>query len=152
LKADALGRTLQLRHKARGFSDLADAPQDLRLREMGSSFITFAACALVAIASRAFAQPASPELEDEAGAAESAWTFVVIKLQYADAEHVASVLRQLLPRTINVVPYQPKNSVLISGDPAVIGDIEAMRRSSAPSEAPIHRCSRTICCVELPAS
>lgn len=91
---------------------------------MGFRFIAFAACALFGIASRAFAQPAAPESGREAAAAESACTFVVIKLRYADAEHVASVLRELLPSTVRVVPYQPTNSVLISGDPAVIGDIE----------------------------
>jgi type II secretory pathway component GspD/PulD (secretin) len=104
LQADTLGRTLQL---------------------MGSRFLAFAACALIAIAARAFAQPVSPESGGEAGAAESAWTFVVIELRYADAEHVASVLRDLLPPTIKVVPYRPTNSVLIAGDPAVLGDIEA---------------------------
>jgi type II secretory pathway component GspD/PulD (secretin) len=92
---------------------------------MGSRFAAFAACALFAIASRAFAQPAAPESGAEGATAESAWTFVVIKLRYADAEHVASVLRELLPPTVKVVAYQPTNSVLISGDPAVIGDIEA---------------------------
>jgi type II secretory pathway component GspD/PulD (secretin) len=92
---------------------------------MGFRFTAFAACALFAIAFRAFAQPAAPESGREAATAESAWTFVVIKLRYADAEHVASVLRELLPPTVKVVAYQPTNSVLISGDPAVIGDIEA---------------------------
>ena len=92
---------------------------------MGCRFAAFAACALFAIAARAVAQPAAPESGGEAATAESAWTFVVIKLRYADAEHVASVLRELLPPTVKVVAYQPTNSVLISGDPAVIGDIEA---------------------------
>lgn len=91
---------------------------------MGFRFTAFAACALFAIAD-ASAQPAAPESGDEAATAESAWTFVVIKLRYADAEHVASVLSELLPPTVKVVAYQPTNSVLISGDPAVIGDIEA---------------------------
>ena len=88
-------------------------------------FIPFAACALFAIASRAFAQPAAPESGREAATAEPAWTFVVIKLRYADAEQVAAVLRELLPPTVRVVPYQPTNSVVVSGDPAVIGDIQA---------------------------
>jgi type II secretory pathway component GspD/PulD (secretin) len=92
---------------------------------MGLRFIAFAACALFAIASAALAQPAAPESEGEAASAESAWTFVVIQLRYADAEHVASVLRELLPPTIKVVPYEPTNSVVISGDPAVIEGIEA---------------------------
>jgi hypothetical protein len=96
-------------------------------------FIAFAACALFAIASRALAQPAAPESESEAAAAESAWTFVVIKLQYADAEHVASVLRELLPPTVRVVPYRPTNSVLISGEPAVIEDIEARDLTEEPT-------------------
>ena len=79
----------------------------------------------MAIACRAPAQTAAPESVREAVAAEPAWTVVIIPLQYADAEHVASVLRELLPPTVKVVAYQPTNSVLISGDPAVIGDIEA---------------------------
>ena len=60
------------------------APHDLRLTEMGFRFTAFAACALFAIASRAFAQPAAPESGREAATAESAWTFVVIKLRYAE--------------------------------------------------------------------
>jgi type II secretory pathway component GspD/PulD (secretin) len=88
-------------------------------------FIAFAAYALFVVASRAFGQPAPPEFQREAAADESGWTFVVIKLRHADAEQVASVLRELLPPTVRVVPYPPTNSVLISGDPAVIGDIEA---------------------------
>jgi hypothetical protein len=97
----------------------------LRERGMSSRFIACTACALIAIASRAFAETAAPESRSEAGVTPSAWTLVVIKLRYANAEHVASVLRELLPPTVKVVPYQPTNSVLISGDPAVIGDIEA---------------------------
>jgi type II secretory pathway component GspD/PulD (secretin) len=72
-----------------------------------------------------FQKAMPPEFQREAAAAESGWTFVVIKLRHADAEHVASVLRELLPPTVRVVAYPPTNSVLISGDPAVMGDIEA---------------------------
>jgi malonyl CoA-acyl carrier protein transacylase len=49
---------------------------------------------------------------------------VVINLRYADAEEIARVLRELLPATVRVVPYYPTNSVLIAGDPAVIGELE----------------------------
>jgi hypothetical protein len=93
------------------------------LTEMGLRFIAIA-CALFGFAVSALGQPAAPEIEREPAELEPAWTFVVIKLRYADAEQVASVLRKLLPPTISVEPYYPTNAVLISGDPALIGEIE----------------------------
>jgi hypothetical protein len=96
-------------------------------------FTAFAACALFGIAPGTLGQPAAPEREREAAAPESSWTVVVIKLQYADAEQVAAVLRELLPPTVRVVPYYPTNSVLISGDRAVIGDIESQDPTKEPT-------------------
>lgn len=91
---------------------------------MGSRFIGFTTCALFGFAASVFGQPASPQPEREAPADQSAWTFVVINLRYADAEEVALVLRGLLPATVRVVPYYPTNSVLIAGDRTIIGELE----------------------------
>ena len=49
---------------------------------------------------------------------------MVIKLEYADAEEIALVLRQLLPSTVRIVAYPPTNSVVIAGDRAILEEIE----------------------------
>ena len=91
---------------------------------MGSRFIGLTTCGLLGFVAGAFGQAAPPESEHDASAEQSRWTFVVINLRYADAEEVVRVLRELLPPTVRVVPYYPTNSVLIAGDPAVIGELD----------------------------
>jgi hypothetical protein len=91
---------------------------------MSARCIGFTACALLGFASGSVGQTAPPESTREASADQSAWTVVVIKLRYADAEEVARVLRELLPSTVRVVPYHPTNSVLLAGDRAIIGELE----------------------------
>jgi hypothetical protein len=91
---------------------------------MASRFIGFATCALFGFAASVFGQSASPQPERDVPTDQSAWTFVVIGLRYADAEEVALTLRDLLPATVRVVPYYPTNSVLIAGDRAVLAEIE----------------------------
>jgi hypothetical protein len=44
----------------------------------------------------------------------------VIELGYADAEEVAALLAEILPPGVNVVPYYQTNSLIISGDRALI--------------------------------
>ena len=67
----------------------------------------------------AFSQsPDTPETEP-------GWTIAVIKLHYANAEEVAFVLEAVLPPTVRIVPYPPTNSLIISGDPAIIGSLQA---------------------------
>jgi type II secretory pathway component GspD/PulD (secretin) len=92
---------------------------------MGFRFRGLAACGLFGFAAGAFAQAAVSQSERESSEDSSAWTYVVIKLKYADAEEIALVLRQLLPPTVRVVPYSPTNSLLIAGDKAILEEIEA---------------------------
>ncbi|HEU4619541.1 MAG TPA: secretin N-terminal domain-containing protein [Gammaproteobacteria bacterium] len=51
------------------------------------------------------------------------WTIVVVKLGYARAEEVARLLSQLAPPGVTVAAYEPTNSVVIAGDPAVLGEL-----------------------------
>jgi type II secretory pathway component GspD/PulD (secretin) len=55
--------------------------------------------------------------------ADSDWTVKVIRLDYADAFEVAGILAQIVPPTVRVVAYRPTNSIIISGDSAVLGSI-----------------------------
>jgi hypothetical protein len=79
-----------------------------------------AACALAA----AFAHAATSQPEAEIPEEQAAWTYVLIKLEYADAEELVHVFRQLLPPTVSVVAYAPTNTLIIAGDPAVLEGIE----------------------------
>lgn len=51
------------------------------------------------------------------------WAIAVVHLDYADAEEVAAVLQQVLPPSVRVVPYYQTNSLIFSGDPALIGEL-----------------------------
>ena len=87
-------------------------------------FKRLAACAVLGFAAGAFAHAARSQPEGEVSDEHAAWTYVVIKLEYADAEEIALVLRQLLPPTVRVVAYRPTNSVVIAGDRAVLEEFE----------------------------
>jgi type II secretory pathway component GspD/PulD (secretin) len=88
-------------------------------------FKKLAACALFGFAVGAFAHTAIAQSESEVSDEHAPRRYVLIELEYADAEEIAHVLRQLLPPTVSVVAYSPTNSVLIAGDPAVLEGIEA---------------------------
>jgi type II secretory pathway component GspD/PulD (secretin) len=87
-----------------------------------------AACALFGLAAGAFAHAAisqsQSQSESEVSDEHAVWTYVVIKLEYADAEEIALVLRQLVPPAVRVVAYPPTNSVVIAGDRAILEGIE----------------------------
>lgn len=51
------------------------------------------------------------------------WTTVVVKLGYARAEDVALLLSQLAPPGVTVTAYEPTNSLIIAGDPAVLSKL-----------------------------
>jgi type II secretory pathway component GspD/PulD (secretin) len=91
---------------------------------MSFQFKRLAACALFGFATGAFAHAAISQSESEVSDEHAAWTYVVINLEYADAEEIALVLRQLLPPTVSVVAYPPTNSVVIAGDRAILEGIE----------------------------
>ncbi len=55
--------------------------------------------------------------ETPLGEQQSGWTFVVVPLQYANAEELAAVLGPTLPAGLRVVPYAPTNSLIIFGRP-----------------------------------
>jgi type II secretory pathway component GspD/PulD (secretin) len=87
-------------------------------------FKRLAACALFGLAAAVFAHAAISQSESESSDEQAAWTYVVIELEYADAEEIALVLRQLLPPTVRVVAYPPTNSVVVAGDRAILEGIE----------------------------
>ncbi len=91
---------------------------------MSSRFKRLVACALFGFAAGAFAHAAISQSESEFSHEPAAWTYVVIKLEYADAEQIALVLRQLLPPAVRVVAYPPTNSVVIAGDRATLKELE----------------------------
>lgn len=64
------------------------------------------------------------------------WTIAVIKLHYARAEELAPVLEAVLPPTVTITPYPPTNSLIISGDPAVISRLREVDQevSETPPE------------------
>ena len=74
-------------------------------------------------ASAVLAQEPAQESEGESAPPQD-WTVQVIELGYADAGEVADLLSQILPPTVTVVPYYATNSLIIAGDPAVIGTRE----------------------------
>lgn len=83
-----------------------------------------AACAVFGFAAGAFAHAAIAQSEGEGSDEHASWTYVVIELEYADAEEIALVLRQLLPPTVRVVAYPATNSVVIAGDRAILEEFE----------------------------
>jgi type II secretory pathway component GspD/PulD (secretin) len=87
-------------------------------------FTGVAAFMLLGFAAGALAQTVAPQ-SGRAAEERSTWSFVVIKLKYAEAEEIARVLRQLLPPTVSVAPYSHTNSVLIAGDRATLEEIGA---------------------------
>ena len=76
--------------------------------------------------------PAAFSQSPDAAETEPGWAIAVIKLHYAHAEEVASVLEAVLPPTVRVVPYPPTNSVIVSGDPAVISSLQSDDEESEP--------------------
>ena len=57
-----------------------------------------------------------------------AFTIKVVPLTYARAGDVASALSWVAPPSVRIVPYYPTNSVIISGQPAVVeGLIDLIR-------------------------
>ena len=73
-----------------------------------------------AVSPMAFAQSSDSETGTEAEL-----RYVVIKLQYATAEELAPVLAAVAPPGVRIIAYPPTNSLIISGDPAIIGKLEA---------------------------
>ena len=51
----------------------------------------------------------------------SDWSYRVVKLQYATAEELAPVLAAIAPPGVKIVAYPPTNSLIIAGDPVIIG-------------------------------
>ncbi len=94
------------------------------------TFLKLILLATLIVSPAAFAQ-SSDVPETEPG-----WTIAVIKLHYARAEEVALVLQAILPPTVTITPYFPTNSLIISGDPAVIGRLKADDDDEEVSEAP----------------
>lgn len=96
----------------------------------------------------AAAHAQSPADEPEAVSADE-FAVTVIELGYANAEEVAALLTQVLPRSVKVVPYYATNSLVVSGDRetirALFGDEAEIGNgagtgddaSDAPSSAPI---------------
>lgn len=84
--------------------------------------LKLAPCALLlAVSMHTSAQ--SPQEQTTEAAEARAWTLVVVSLDYADAEEVAGVLSRVLPPTVRVVAYGPTNSLIVAGDPAIVGDV-----------------------------
>lgn len=77
--------------------------------------------------SSAFAQ----EQNDAAPAVED-WAMTVIELDYANAEEVAALLAEIVPPGIRVVPYYQTNSLIISGERALV---EELTRGGEDGEA-----------------
>ena len=73
-----------------------------------------------AVSPMAFAQSSDSDTGTEAGL-----SYVVIKLQYATAEELAPVLAAVAPPGVRITAYPPTNSLIISGDPAIIGTLKA---------------------------
>ena len=46
---------------------------------------------------------------------QSKWAVTVVKLQYANAEELALIIASILPAGLQVIPYAPTNSLIISG-------------------------------------
>ncbi len=73
-----------------------------------------------AVSPMAFAQPSDSDTGTVAGL-----SYTVIKLQYATAEELAPVLAAVAPPGVRIIAYPPTNSLIISGDPAIIGKVKA---------------------------
>ena len=65
---------------------------------------------------------AAQEQGGEASTVED-WSVTVIHLDYADAEEVAALLSEIVPPGITVVPYYQTNSLIISGERALIEEL-----------------------------
>ena len=73
-----------------------------------------------AVSPMAFAQSSDSDTGTEAGL-----SYAVIKLQYATAEGLAPVLAAVAPPGVRIIAYPPTNSLIISGDPAIIDKLKA---------------------------
>src|SRR5690606_30258661 len=62
------------------------------------------------------------ERNDEAPAVED-WAMTVIELDYANAEEVAALLAEIVPPGIRVAPYYQTNSIIISGERALLEEL-----------------------------
>src|SRR5690606_9985964 len=60
------------------------------------------------------------------------WAVTVIELGYADAEEVAALLSEIVPPGVSVVPYYQTNSLIISGERALV---EELTRGGEDGEA-----------------
>src|SRR5690606_28462938 len=80
--------------------------------------------------SSAFAQ----EQVDEVPTVED-WTVTVIELGYADAEEVAALLSEIVPPGISVVPYYQTNSLIISGERALVEELTRGGDDGAANDA-----------------
>jgi|SRR5688572_28403739 len=69
----------------------------------------------------------------EAAAVED-WAVTVIELGYADAEEVAALLSKIVPPGITVVPYYQTNSLIISGERALLEELTRGGDDGAASE------------------
>jgi type II secretory pathway component GspD/PulD (secretin) len=81
------------------------------------------ACALFLVSLCSVAQPGSEEPDRNAHPEEPDWAVAVVKLGYADAAEVALLLSRVLPATVRVVAYEPTNSLIIAGDPRIVGGL-----------------------------
>lgn len=80
------------------------------------------------LAMSAQAQPA--EAPEERAAEDFA--VAVIELDYANAEEVAALLAEIVPPGVSVVPYYQTNSLIISGERALV---EELTRGGEDGEA-----------------
>jgi len=62
------------------------------------------------------------------------WTVAVIHLDYANAEEVAAVLSEIVPPGVSVVPYYPTNSVIVSGERALVEELTRGGDDAAPRQ------------------
>src|SRR5690606_4537733 len=60
------------------------------------------------------------------------WAVTVIDLDYANAEEVAALLAEIVPPGVSVVPYYQTNSLIISGERALV---EELTRGGEDGEA-----------------
>lgn len=109
--------------------------------------VWLAACSPLLVGSAARAHPHEGRrpaaAQTESGPTESSptenehagrWTIVVVKLGYARAEEVARILSQLAPPDVTVTAYEPTNSLIIAGDPAVLGKLTTLTSEAEKGE------------------
>jgi len=80
-----------------------------------------------------FSSALAQEQNDEAPAVED-WAMTVIELDYANAEEVAALLAEIVPPGIRVVPYYQTNSLIISGERALLEELTRGGGDNAATE------------------